>query len=45
MIEQMLQDVYKANPSMNIAILRYFNPVGAHESGMIGRTQMIYQII
>lgn len=36
MIEQMLQDVYKANPSMNIAILRYFNPVGAHESGMIG---------
>lgn len=36
MIEQVLQDVYKANPSMNIAILRYFNPVGAHVSGMIG---------
>lgn len=36
MIEQMLGDIYNANPSMNIAILRYFNPVGAHESGLIG---------
>ena len=26
----------KANPEMNIAILRYFNPIGAHESGLIG---------
>ena len=36
MIEQILTDIIKVNPALNIAILRYFNPVGAHESGMIG---------
>lgn len=36
MIEDMLRDIAKADPSFNIAILRYFNPVGAHESGFIG---------
>ena len=35
-IEGILQDVYKVHPEMNIAILRYFNPIGAHESGLIG---------
>lgn len=35
-IEYMLKDLYKADNSFNIAILRYFNPVGAHESGIIG---------
>ena len=35
-IEYMLKDLYTADPSFNIAILRYFNPVGAHESGLIG---------
>ena len=35
-IEEILKDVSKADPSMNIAILRYFNPVGAHDSGLIG---------
>ncbi len=35
-IEYMLKDLYKADPSFNIAILRYFNPIGAHESGLIG---------
>lgn len=35
-IEYMLKDLYKADNSFNIAILRYFNPVGAHESGLIG---------
>ena len=35
-IEYMLKDLYHADPSFNIAILRYFNPVGAHESGLIG---------
>lgn len=35
-IEDMLRDVYRANPHWRIAILRYFNPVGAHESGLIG---------
>ncbi|MPQ44461.1 UDP-glucose 4-epimerase GalE [Clostridium tarantellae] len=36
MIEDILRDIYKADKSFNLAILRYFNPVGAHESGMIG---------
>lgn len=36
MIEDILRDVYKADSSMNIALLRYFNPVGAHHSGTIG---------
>ncbi|MYM98497.1 UDP-glucose 4-epimerase GalE [Duganella vulcania] len=36
MIEEMLRDLYKADPSWSIALLRYFNPVGAHESGLIG---------
>ena len=35
-IEQILQDLYKSDNSWDIAILRYFNPVGAHESGIIG---------
>ncbi len=35
-IEEILRDVYKADPSMNIALLRYFNPIGAHKSGLIG---------
>lgn len=36
MIEDMLRDIAKAEPEMDIAILRYFNPVGAHKSGTIG---------
>lgn len=36
MVEQMLTDIAKANPEFSITILRYFNPVGAHESGLIG---------
>ena len=35
-IEQILQDLYKSDNEWDIAILRYFNPVGAHESGLIG---------
>ena len=35
-IEYMLKDLYASDKSFNIAILRYFNPVGAHESGLIG---------
>lgn len=34
--EYMLRDFYHADNSLNIALLRYFNPVGAHESGIIG---------
>lgn len=36
MIELMLEDMAKADPDWNIAILRYFNPVGADSSGLIG---------
>lgn len=36
MIEEILKDVSKAHPNLNVAILRYFNPIGAHESGLIG---------
>lgn len=36
MIEDMLRDLYKADNGWDIALLRYFNPVGAHESGLIG---------
>lgn len=36
MIEDILRDLYAADKSWNIAILRYFNPIGAHESGEIG---------
>ncbi len=36
MIEQILQDYAKANKQFKVAILRYFNPIGAHESGAIG---------
>ena len=36
MIEDILRDLYRSDHRWRIAILRYFNPVGAHESGMIG---------
>lgn len=36
MIEDMLRDLVQAEPSWRVALLRYFNPVGAHESGCIG---------
>ena len=36
MIEQILIDMQKAIPDWNIVILRYFNPIGAHKSGLIG---------
>lgn len=36
MIEQILRDVYKADHEWSISLLRYFNPIGAHESGRIG---------
>ncbi len=35
-IEDMLRDIYQSDSTWNIAILRYFNPIGAHESGEIG---------
>lgn len=36
MMEQIMSDVQKADPEWNVILLRYFNPVGAHESGRIG---------
>ena len=36
MMEQIMTDFQKANPEWNVILLRYFNPVGAHESGRIG---------
>lgn len=36
MVEQILSDIAKAVPQFSITLLRYFNPVGAHESGLIG---------
>lgn len=36
MVEDILRDIKKSQPSWRIALLRYFNPVGAHESGLIG---------
>ena len=38
MIEQILIDIQAANPEWNVVILRYFNPVGAHPSGLIGES-------
>lgn len=35
-IEQILADLYTSDPVWNITLLRYFNPIGAHESGLIG---------
>ncbi len=35
-IEEISADLYRADPEWNIALLRYFNPVGAHKSGLIG---------
>jgi UDP-glucose 4-epimerase len=36
MVEEILQDTYAANDNWSIALLRYFNPIGAHQSGLIG---------
>ena len=36
LLEQILTDMQKADPEWNVILLRYFNPVGAHESGLIG---------
>lgn len=36
MLEQIFMDMYRADPEWNIVLLRYFNPIGAHKSGLIG---------
>ena len=35
-IEQILTDLWKADPAWSVALLRYFNPIGAHKSGLLG---------
>ncbi len=36
MLEQILSDMQKADPEWSVVLLRYFNPIGAHESGLLG---------
>ncbi|HHV10712.1 MAG TPA: UDP-glucose 4-epimerase GalE [Clostridiales bacterium] len=36
MLEEILRDLHTAGPDWNVILLRYFNPIGAHESGLIG---------
>lgn len=36
MLEQILTDIQFADPEWNVILLRYFNPIGAHKSGLIG---------
>ncbi|MCF0146084.1 MAG: UDP-glucose 4-epimerase GalE [Eubacterium sp.] len=36
MLEQILTDIHTSDPEWNVVLLRYFNPIGAHESGLIG---------
>ena len=36
MLEQVLTDIHTADPEWNVILLRYFNPIGAHDSGLIG---------
>ena len=38
MCERILQDIARANPKFNVTLLRYFNPVGAHSTGLIGES-------
>lgn len=38
MIERILADIYKSDNSWSVMLLRYFNPIGAHESGLIGES-------
>ena len=38
MVEELLKDISSSDPSWNIALLRYFNPIGAHPSGVIGES-------
>ena len=36
MVERIMKDAAKADPELSVVLLRYFNPIGAHESGLIG---------
>ncbi len=45
MLEEILTDIQKADPEWNVILLRYFNPIGAHESGTIGENLTEFLII
>ena len=45
MIEQILTDIQVSDPSWNVVLLRYFNPIGAHSSGLIGFPTIWYRIL
>lgn len=45
MIEQILRDAANANGALSVMLLRYFNPIGAHESGLIGERSAGFPII
>lgn len=45
MLEQILTDIQKADPSWNVILLRYFNPIGAHKSGKIGENPTAFPTI
>lgn len=45
MIEQILQDLHESDPQWSVALLRYFNPIGAHASGSIGEDPPAYPTI
>ena len=38
-------DIWKADNEWQVMLLRYFNPIGAHESGLIGKTQRVFRTI
>lgn len=42
MMEEILEDAAKADPELSVVLLRYFNPIGAHESGRIGEDPQGY---
>ena len=45
MMERILTDVQHACPDMSVTLLRYFNPIGAHESGLLGeRSKELFQM-
>lgn len=45
MVERCLSDLVIAEPNWSVTLLRYFNPVGAHPSGLMGKIRKVYRII
>lgn len=42
-IERIMTDAQKANPKLSVTLLRYFNPIGAHESGIMVKTLRVFR--